>query len=145
MATIYNKPLYFKKEFKYKTRKQRDALLEKALIFSSLYFVDMTRKDFDERIHISFSWLSLTKNLAKILSLAIIIIMIMNFGNRISGIQLLLETITFGCSLISFGLSRYFKVQIENLQFDKSFLLSMFEADNYACVEEERQRVLSEL
>jgi len=134
MEVNYDKPQFFRKEFKFKNEKELNDYFNKSLIQGVTSFLNTTRREYAERLHIYFSWMELTKYISYVL----LIFVFLSFLIKAS---LLITLITLISSVLFHIASIIIKNVIDDLQFGISFVMSILEKDD-PYLEEERQKLI---
>lgn len=128
---------FFKKEFKFKNKAEYNRYFNNALIKSPFQFIRLSKEEFNEKIHIALSWMTVLRIaswvLMGIVALGIFYKLGMVFG-----------FVSIGLSIISMLMSNFAKSRVENLALGKSFSIQMYEMNNYENLEEVRQELISE-
>ena len=130
--------LKFKKEsFKFSSKKKYNDFFNDALIDSPLQFIRASKDEFDEKIHIAFSWMILTKIVSWAL-LGITAILILAHAGWV------FPLVSVGLSFISMFSSKRLNSKVEDLALGKSFVIQMYEMNNYENLEEVRRELIKE-
>jgi hypothetical protein len=129
----FDKPLFFRQEYKFKNKKERNSFFNKTLINNIYDYKIAVKFDFDERLHVLFSWMELTKHIAYIM-LGLTFLAITRFN-------ITFELILFFVSFISFVASQFIKSKINDVQLGKEFTISMLNLSNET-LEEVRQELI---
>jgi hypothetical protein len=128
---------FFKKEFKFKSKKEYNQYFNNALIESPFQFIRLSKEEFNEKIHIALSWMAALRiaswALMGMAALGIFCKLGMTFG-----------FVSIGLSVISMLVSNISKGRVENLALGKSFSIQMYEMNNYENLEEVRQELIKE-
>lgn len=128
---------FFRKEFKFKSKDQYNKYFDNALIESPLKFIRLSKADFDEKIHIAFSWMAILKIVGWVLLGMTALIILAQTSP-------LLGAILVGLSMLSVLGSKIAKGKLDRLAFGKSFSIQMYEMNNYENLEQGRQILIEE-
>jgi hypothetical protein len=125
------------KSFKFSSKKKYNDFFNDALIDSPLQFIRLSKQEFDEKIHIAFSWMILTKVISWFLiGLSAILIL--------AHVPWMLSLALVVFSFISMFASKIFNTKVEDLALGKSFVIGAYEMNNYENLEEVRQELIAE-
>lgn len=126
-----------KTKFKFKSEKEYNIFFNNALIASPLRFINLTKQEFDENMHIIFSW----KEITKCISFGFLFMFLFAILN---GDSLILRLSILGFSSISMLINWFLRKKLNDLNFGKSFVISIYEMDNYFVLEEIRENLIKE-
>ena len=140
---LYNAAMEFdgfklrKTEFKFETKKKYDEYFSNALIDSPLHFIRISKAEFDEKMHITLSWMMVFKMAAWIFLGITVIGLLAQLGVAFGYIAI-------GLSFLNMIGSSIAKGKLENLALGKSFCIQIYEMDNYENLEIVRQELIEE-
>ena len=125
------------KAFKFASKKKYNQIFNDALIDSPLQFIRLSKQEFDEKIHIAFSWMILTKVLSWFLMGVSAILILAHVPWMLS---LALVVFSFSGMIAS----KLFSSKVSDLALGKSFVIGAYEMNNYENLEEVRQELIKE-
>lgn len=137
LATEFEGLKLKRKAFKFSSKKAYNQAFNDALMNSPLQFIRLSKQEFDEKIHIAFSWMILTKGLAYLLMSISVIFLLAHVSWMLSLAALVLSFSGMIASKLLGG-------KVEDLAFGKSFVIEMYEMNNYENLKEVRQELIKE-
>lgn len=138
MKYIYDKPLFFRKEFKFKNKKERNKFFDQALIDGNERYKKVNERDFDEKLHILFSWKVLTYILSYVILFFLVPLYLFNLTN------LTINICTIFVSLLCYMSSLFFEYILQKVNESKIFTMDMLE-QNDESINEVRQQLIKNL
>ena len=131
----YDSLKLFKTQFKFRGKKEYNEFFNEALIESPLKFINVSKQEFDERIHVAFSRSLICKCLGWVAMAFAALTFFVNFYTLTTFLT------AMGLSILGMVLSRVFEKRAEDLKFSKISVIETYKMDNYKYLEIERKKL----
>lgn len=128
---------FFKTKFKFRNKEEYNELFNEALILSPFRFLTLTEQEYDERLHIVWSWKEFFKYAVYGFIAISFILIFKSFPFWLGVTPLIL-------SILSLSFQKFLETKLEDLNFRKSETLELYQMDNFASMEEVRKELIKE-